>query len=267
MAVQTRAVRESPGDGEEISAPEQIEGTEVEIKLADVETLRAVSKIRGYGVSPQIPIGEYGETFAKRLVVANVSLRNLADIPSYDFDRASVDREIRTKTRLPYVGDLLDGVESIVQALAQWTAYRVPGFDDPYQLLPLIAEARVVEYLAGILPAQVLGPMSIAAKVFPGPVLKRTNSGVVVAPELRIRLEREKRIYLDDLRARQRGDEPKVKRVPISVAGEGCPVARGSNAPLPELTCTVIDWMERRRAFLDRSRHVVAPAQLARIVS
>jgi len=114
-----------------------------------------------------------------------------------------------------------DGIDSVVIALSQLMAYRVPGFDDPVELAEAIDRSGVLEEFAMLLPFASIGPMSERGLMFPGPILEADGPG-------RVRFTAQ----MHDLLEREH-QPPDPDRVPFlspreATAGLGCPLGFGS---------------------------------------
>jgi len=75
-----------------------------------------------------------------------------------------------------------EGVISVVQAIALLTKERVPGYDDPVQLVRDIVDKGLVERLTRALPVGVIGTFTLSGLYFPG-LLQNGPDGLTLNPE------------------------------------------------------------------------------------
>ena len=149
-------------------------------------------------VSFKAPVGEYGEDWAKRLIVAATSLAYEA---VNTHSRVNVRREME-KANMKYrrilqqytfrktpdilrgkIGkqfgtqaSLVEGFQSILYAAGILTAYKVPGYEDnPTQLLLDLAKDGVISHLSLAIPPTNTATMGNNGIVFSRPTLIRQN--------------------------------------------------------------------------------------------
>jgi hypothetical protein len=135
------------------------------------------------------------------------------------------------------------GIYAILQSAALFTAYKVPGFADPFELLKSIPENDFVQ-LGMRAPVMADGPMLNKGFFYPRPVLRPTEGGkTVTSTELQDLLLLEKLASRSDMRR-----PPEKRQVERSknhtTSGRGCPV------DFEPLVGPVIDWVIRRHNFV-----------------
>jgi len=231
-------------------------------KLVSSRDRAGVGEPVAVSLPPQTyPVGEYGARLAWRLAEAQSLGHTLVQELRFKTQKSLF---IKLALSLDDQGiscnasgvDTVDhGLVSILQAAAQFTAYRVNGFDDPYDLLRAIPAHDFVE-LGARCPVGVLGPMSLNALFFPPPVLRVSDSRAVISSELRTLLLEEQRIYRSDLK--RSTQQQQVKRTfTHTTRGRGCPV------DFEPLVKPLIEWVHRRELAI-RSGKIPDPFQVGR---
>jgi len=207
-------------------------------RLVPSRDLAGVAKVPAvYTQDQTYPVGQYGARFAWRLAEAEALWYEVVQqLPVSDLGARLESQGVKS------VHDpgatVYFGLLSILLAGAQFTAYRVNGFDNPYDLLRAIPTREFVEFGARC-PVAVLGPMCMNSLFFPLPVLRVCGSGAVMSHELRTLLLEEQRIYWRDLQLPK--EKQQVKRTYIhTTRGRGCPV------DFEPLVKPLIGWVLRR---------------------
>lgn len=128
-----------------------------------------------------MPIGEYGETFARNLALGVVAVqsrmqlcmqmqaeetaRTHHDVLSiYTIRGAEAGKPSATST----LDTMHEGILSIAQVFTALTSEKVEGYDDPYDLISAVTEHGVVEDIARRMTAGIIGPTALKGCYFPG---------------------------------------------------------------------------------------------------
>lgn len=193
----------------------------------------AVWRVPSRGESVCLVEGDYGPTLARLLALA--TLLTLDDLelwltihpegsllppPGSAADLALVRGTFFGRR----VGrTLADGVATPAQAIAQLTAWLVPGYEaTPLNLVGRLGRSPLIGALAVWLPFAVLNPLSHRHLRFRGPLIQETALGLQLTPTFRVVLEAGHSRYLAEMAAM-----PETERLAWCQVqgGMGCPVA------------------------------------------
>jgi hypothetical protein len=157
-----------------------------------------------------MPIGEYGEEFARNLALGVVALQALMhlhlDVKAADASKAHKEVLRRYTVRgakqepEPSWSSTLDtmheGVLSNANALTLLTSEKVEGYDDPYKLIEDIVAEGLVEDLARRMAAGIVGPAALKGSYLQGALL---GEGPVLSESfkywLRVTLQESRKDY------------------------------------------------------------------------
>lgn len=135
-----------------------------------------------------MPVGEYGEEFAERLLrtttyVVNATGRTvqpLARTLAETHEEAITKYTARGADERPLDVALTmmtqEGARSIMEAVALLTANKVEGYDDPERLFGEIIEQGILEQFTRSMPMGLLGPLAFSGKYFPE-ILRNKGDG------------------------------------------------------------------------------------------
>ena len=184
-----------------------------------------------------LPVGEYGpeftETLLKTVVIMQDRIRTIMPDSS---EQATVGHEavlgqftaranpqsspeISGVSGETTLATLHEGILTIAQALAQLTAEKVDGYDDPYVLMDDIVASGLVELLAARVTLGLVGPMALSGRSVVGS-LEKTDNGLVFGAPLDAYLKRKRAQYVEALK--QLGH---VGPEGTSMTGHTCPVS------------------------------------------
>ncbi len=184
-----------------------------------------------FGNFALLPIGEYGEAFARDLFKA-MQLMNACTLLVKEQAQsiATSHRDVFQQTARGRDSiengawfALQEGVLSLFQTLSLCTAEKVEGYDNPEQLLRDVITAELPNQLAYLAPAATIGPLSLMGKYIVH-LVQKTERGLIINPEAKhamlIRKKEEhdrKTLEYIHLRENQSLELPALAR--------GCPVA------------------------------------------
>lgn len=150
-----------------------------------------------------IPVGEYGNEFAERLMRTTQCLigatpeatRGIATDLSKRYHNViemhtGRGRENRSDTAKAMVITTQEGIMSVMQVVALLTAEKVEGYDNPYELTNDILSSGIVEQLTKIVPMGTIGPLNLGGMYFPG--LLENKNGLSLNYQQKERIKRAK---------------------------------------------------------------------------
>ena len=146
----------------------------IELTQDGLARLRGASTVVSRWIGATQPVGYYGAAFAQFLAHGSSLMHD--QLPRRVANAFPVSQ---VRTGLPAERTVTVGVESVVHAFAQLTAYRVEGFEDPLRLTTAISRSGVIEQISGLLPLSVLGPMCLSGKIFPPPLIEPDETSKV----------------------------------------------------------------------------------------
>jgi hypothetical protein len=149
-----------------------------------------------------IPVGEYGDAFARALIQTTAAIMDscssdseivaaataatkgheqvLGKYTARGHDSPDVDGKTTATT-------LREGILSVGQVLAQLTSQKVEGYDDPIVLLESIVASGLVEELTRTVPSGIIGPLSLSGSYL-NTIIERSEEGLVLSPGLKTTL-------------------------------------------------------------------------------
>jgi len=213
-----------------------------------------------------MPIGEYGEQFAERLLRATIVAMEITgqgleeDATRVVKEHESVLREHTArgqsegKARYDYDFNLLgwdkvtgaaplatlqEGILSVMQTIALLTANKVPGYDNPDDLLRDIVAQGVIERFTRRVSMGYVGPLTLFGAYYPHP-LTTSNGKLELTDELSMILKENKAKSrsqaLEKLQSRHAYIQEPEMYAQQDIVGFGiaCPAARGGIQRLAE---------------------------------
>jgi hypothetical protein len=203
-----------------------------------------------------IPVGEYGEEFARKLL--RIALIAQAQIQTYLTESAEEVTEGREELLYTYTAranergeatpestmlTLQEGVLSVVQSMALLTLQKVEGYDTGEELLQALADGGLTERLARYAAMGMVGPMAMLGKYVPGAV-EKTPGGVQFSGDFEALLKKCRGIYAATFLVKEetkhesgsREDEEKAAKA----IGRICPVA-GKDGGIDQITIAMTD--------------------------
>ncbi len=172
-----------------------------------------------------VPVGLYGERFAKATAMTGSVLSELAGRlmkkESRQLLQSPYERIIReeTFTRSPHT-TLAEGIQSIAAGIGLLTSEGIPGYEDnPIEGMQQLIDQRVFQHFAAHAPTAIILPMTIVGLRFKEILTSDDNGNMRINNQLKEIFKKEKQVKL-----------AKKGRGTLS---EGCPVARPN---VPEVT-------------------------------
>ena len=135
-----------------------------------------------------MPVGSYGPRFSEKLLRTTAymvqSAQQVLGESTRDLARVHQDVVARHTTRghegrpldATLISTTQEGARSTMEVIALLTADKVPGFDDPEQLLEAIVAQGIIEEFTRAVPMGMLGPTLFTGKYFPS-LLLHTGGG------------------------------------------------------------------------------------------
>jgi hypothetical protein len=155
-----------------------------------------------------LPVGEYGEQWAEKLLRLGVFTKREATAAAQNFDVRDAANEHKTVIRehtargrisppevpvdekLGHMGE--ESTTSVMQTLSLLTAHKVPGFDNPEDLARAVIDAGLVEEFTRETPAGLVAPFAFSGRTFPNLVERTENGGVQLNPMVMEHIKRAK---------------------------------------------------------------------------
>lgn len=154
---------------------------------SDQETINAVG-----GGKLAAPIGAYGPDIARHLLQSAVHGINTGHILYNQADQLARGNEDIITMRMArgwgreqgtdgaaLVATVQEGIRSDMELKSMFLAEKVPGYNNPYDLLEAIAEKKLIEKLTRSIPFGVIGPAALAGVYFPG-LLQNTGGDLQI---------------------------------------------------------------------------------------
>lgn len=170
-----------------------------------------------------VPIGMYGEQFAKATAMTGSVLSELAGRVMREEQKKLLQspygRTIReeTHTLTPHTA-LAEGMQTIAAGIGLLTSEGVPGYDDPIEGVQQLLKQKVFQHFAAQAPSGIIIPMTIVGLRFKEPLTSDDNGHLKINNKFVDLLRKEKLEKVNSSRGR---------------LSEGCPVARPH---VPEVT-------------------------------
>ena len=172
-----------------------------------------------------VPVGLYGERFAKATAMSGSVLSELAGRmmkkESEKLLQSPYEKIIRedTFTRSPHTS-LAEGIQTIAAGIGLLTSDGIPGYnDDPIKGMQQLINQKVFQHFAAQAPTGIIIPMTIVGLRFKEPLISDEDGNLKINSQLKEIFKKEKQVKLE-----------KKGRGTLS---EGCPVARPN---IPEVT-------------------------------
>jgi hypothetical protein len=144
-----------------------------------------------------VPVGEYGEEYAKKLAQATIITMEAAEVAIKD--NAGRVAAVHSKLLQEHTArgaeeedgpnaystalTIQEGVLSIMQTVSLLTAEKVEGYDDPTKLLNDIVENGLIEKVTRLVPPALVGPLALDGRRFANP-LERDEDGKLQLTEI-----------------------------------------------------------------------------------
>ena len=192
-----------------------------------------------------LPIGAYGQEFATDLLKTAIHMQAFAQEYAYETAehmtadneellrqytaRGNEAREVSADSTME---TLQEGILTIAQSIALLTCEKVPGYDDPHELVKAIAEAGLVERLARYASMGLVGPLVLGGKYVPGALQKTAEGGLEFSPAFEDLLKTARAKFIAQHFAKQKIKKPSGY-IPVDpnstrnhkLIGRICPVA------------------------------------------
>lgn len=131
-----------------------------------------------------MPVGAYGEEFAKNISLATLFIiESVESAAPAELHTATLEHQSVLETHTARGAEERDGANdrstmltlqegalSIMQTIALLTADKVPGYDDPGQLLRDIVDQGLIEKVTRMMPLGLVGPLALKGNYFPNPL-------------------------------------------------------------------------------------------------
>lgn len=157
-----------------------------------------------------VPVGAYGEEFAKKLISYTMAMQALAQreltglatevtegneefLHTYTA-RGNEEPEATPETTML---TLQEGILSVMQSIAILTAEKVEGYETGEELLQAITDAGLVERLTRYAPMGLVGPMALLGKYMPE-AIKKVGETVAFSDDFEAFLKKCKANFIAD---------------------------------------------------------------------
>lgn len=189
-----------------------------------------------------MPVGAYGKEFAETMSLATLFIIESVESAAPDeLHAATVEHRsvLRTHTARGAEQDggandrstaltLQEGALSVMQTAALLTTDRVPGYDDPGQLLHDIVDQGLIEKVTRMVPLGLVGPLILNGNYFPHP-LQAQDGTLTLSPEFTTWLHEAHTRYWQDLLAEDTHTAATGYGLTCPVSGKGGGVRELSN--------------------------------------
>jgi hypothetical protein len=144
-----------------------------------------------------VPVGEYGEEYAKKLAQATIITMEAAEVAiKENAGRVAAEHSKLLQEHTARGAEKKDGpnahstaltiqegILSIMQTVSLLTAEKVEGYDDPAKLLNDVVENGLIEKITRLVPPALVGPLAIDGQRFANP-LERDEDGKLQLTEI-----------------------------------------------------------------------------------
>ena len=193
-----------------------------------------------------IPVGEYGEKFANKILYATSFMIKELENTSFDDSREVTGKHQNIlknytargrggATAVTSLETVQEGILSIAQVVALLTSEKIPGYDDPTVLTEQIIRSGLIEKVTRLLPMGFIGPTTIEGRYFRNALVVKDDGTLGLEPGLEKRLIEAHVDYMKSA-VSEYSKEGKVKHS----AGLTCPVL-GPGGGIEELSKTMSD--------------------------